>query len=211
MLQVGNRLPASLMNDNLFVELYPVVMQMLRDTLPRDLYYHNPGHTDDVIASAERIAVSEQCNPEEILLLKLAALFHDTGYVRDMREHEKHGCNIAREMLTERQLEPEKIEIICGIIMATRIPQSPNTKLERIICDADLDYLGRNDYDPIAQNLYREFLAFNKIKDESDWISLQQNFLKAHRYFTQTSIRLRQPGVNQNLKKINEAALNRAS
>ncbi|MCX6274058.1 MAG: HD domain-containing protein [Bacteroidetes bacterium] len=196
------------MDDKLFDKLYPMVMKMLRDQLPPHLYYHNPEHTIDVIQSAERIAVSEGCSLEEILLLKLAALFHDTGYVTDMREHEKHGCEIAREMLSINHVDTDKINIICGIIMATKIPQSPKTKLEKIICDADLDYLGRTDYLPISENLHREFLAFEKIKNDKEWIELQQTFLQSHSYFTKTSVALRQTGVEENLRKIGEKAEN---
>ena len=75
-------------------------MHLLRENLPPNLYYHCPEHTIDVIRSAERIAHNEKCSSEEIMMLKTAALFHDTGYLRDMREHEKHGCDIAIEMLT---------------------------------------------------------------------------------------------------------------
>lgn len=196
------------MDDKLFDKLYPLVMKMLRDQLPPHLYYHNPEHTIDVIESAGRIAVSEGCSHEEILLLKLAALFHDTGYVKDMREHEKRGCEIAMEMLSANNVDPDKIRIICGIIMATKIPQSPKTKLEEIICDADLDYLGRTDYFPIAENLYREFLAYEKINNEKDWIDLQQDFLRSHTYFTKTSVKLRQSGKQENLGKIRLALKN---
>ncbi len=197
-----------LMDDQLFEILYKDVLKMLREKLPPNFFYHAPEHTIDVIESVERIAVSEHCSPGEISLLKIAALFHDTGYVKDMREHEKHGCEIAREMLLAHQTDPDKINIICGIIMATKVPQSPKTKLEEIICDADLDYLGRTDYFHIAENLHREFLAFGRIKSDEDWIRLQQNFLQAHAYFTKTSVNQRQAGLEENLRKIGEAAVN---
>ncbi len=193
------------MDDKLFDKLYPLVMKMLRDQLPPHLYYHNPEHTIDVIESAERIAVSEECSRDEILLLKIAALFHDTGYVLDMRDHERHGCEIANEMLSVHLVQPAKINVICSLIMSTKVPQSPQTKLEEIICDADLDYLGRSDYFPIAENLYREFRAFEKINSEKDWIDLQLNFLRSHTYFTKTSVKLRQSGKQENLVKIRVA------
>ena len=104
-------------------------MKMLRDQLPPHLYDHNPEHTIDVIESAERIAVSEECSRDEILLLKIAALFHDTGYVKDMRAHERHGCEIANEMLSVHLVQPAKINVICSLIMATKVPQSPQTKI----------------------------------------------------------------------------------
>ena len=195
------------MNAKLFNTLYTDVMKMLRENLPENLFYHAPEHTMDVVASAERIAIGENCSDKEILLLKIAALFHDTGYIRDMREHEKHGCMIAGEILPEYEVSNEDLEIICGLIMATKVPQQPKSKLEEIICDADLDYLGRDDYFSIAENLHKEFLAFEKVKDARDWVQLQLNFLQSHKYFTRTCISLRQPVVDENLKKIREAVL----
>jgi len=190
------------MNTKLFNTLYEDVLKMLRENLPVNLFYHTPEHTIDVINAAERISKSEGCSDEEVLLLKTAALFHDTGYLRDMREHEKRGCEIANEILDKHGVDKEEISIICALIMATKVPQQPNTKLEEIICDADLDYLGRDDYFSIAETLQREFLACEKIKNDRDWMQLQVAFLQSHKYFTRTCINLRQPVAEEHLKKI---------
>jgi len=193
------------MNAKLFDTLYTKVMKMLRDHLPMNLFYHAPEHTIDVIEAVERIAAGEGCSDKEIQLLKIAAIFHDTGFTRDMRDHEKHGCAIATEILPEYGVSNEDLAIIRSLIMATKVPQQPHTKLEEIICDADLDYLGRDDYFSIAEHLHKEFLAFEKVKDERDWIQLQLNFLQSHKYFTRTCIALRQPVADENLRKIREA------
>ena len=195
------------MNTKLFNTLYIDIIKMLRENLPENLFYHTPEHTIDVVNSAERIGKSEGCNDQEILLLKTAALFHDTGYIRDMREHEKHGCVIADEVLSSQGISKDEIRVISELIMATKVPQQPKSKLEEIICDADLDYLGRDDYFSIAETLHREFLAYDKIKDERDWMQLQLNFLQSHKYFTKTCINLRQPVVADNVKKIREAVV----
>jgi uncharacterized protein len=195
------------MNTKLYNTLYKDVIKLLRENLPKNLFYHTPEHTMDVVRAAERIAIGEGCNADEVLLLKTAALFHDTGYMRDMREHEKHGCIIAAELLGEHGVTKEEIDAVNALIMATKVPQQPQTKLEQIICDADLDYLGRDDYFSIAENLHREFLAYEKIKDERDWMQLQLKFLQSHKYFTDTSIRSRQPVADENLKKIRETVV----
>lgn len=197
------------MKAQLFNTLSIDVMKILREKLPENLYYHTPEHTLDVISAVERIAIGEGCNAEEILLLKVAALFHDAGYTRDKREHEKHGCIIATEILGEQGVSNEVINAVCALIMATKVPQQPHSKMEEIICDADLDYLGRNDYFTIAENLHREFIACGKIKDEKDWMQLQLEFLQSHRYFTDTCKKTRQPVAEENLKKILELPVNR--
>ena len=88
------------------------------------------------------------------------------------------------------------------MIMATKIPQSPKNKLEKIICDADLDYLGRDDFEVISNNLYTEFLDFGIVKDHNDWMQKQIGFLEFHLYFTKSSQQLRQPKKMERLTKI---------
>ena len=82
----------------------------------------------------------------------------------------------------------EDIKKVCGMIMATKIPQTPNTLLEQIICDADLDYLGRNDFEPISRNLYKEFIVFKIIPEDIIWDHIQIKFFESHHYFTGTSV-----------------------
>ena len=72
--------------------------------------------------------------------------------------------------------------------MATRIPQTPLTKLEEIICDADLDYLGRDDFHQIADSLKNELMAFGKIQSDKQWGEIQIPLLEKHSYFTELSI-----------------------
>jgi predicted metal-dependent HD superfamily phosphohydrolase len=137
---------------------------------------------------AELIARNEGIKQGKALeLLKLGCAYHDSGFLFTYKNHEEKGCEIARNDLS-KILTNEDMDIVCGLIMATKIPQSPHNLLEEIICDADLDYLGRNDFEPISQNLYKEFIDFDIIKKEDHWDNIQINFFKIHHYFTQTSL-----------------------
>ena len=86
--------------------------------------------------------------------------------------------------------------------MSTKIPQNPKTGLEEIICDSDLDYLGRDDYYPISKTLYDELRYLSKIKSERDWNQLQINFLEAHSYHTDFAIQNRQPEKEQRILEL---------
>jgi hypothetical protein len=125
------------------------------------------------------------------MLLKVAALFHDSGFLHVYKEHEEKGCMIAKEFLPVFGVSEKQLQQIFGMIMATRIPQQPKNYLEEIICDADLDYLGRDDFYPIGKTLYHEWKAFGFVRDEEDWNKKQVRFLEAHHYFTDSSIVLR--------------------
>ena len=97
--------------------------------------------------------------------------------------------------------DTEKADIQ-SLIMATKLPQSPKNHLEQIICDADLDYLGRDDFFIIGNNLRKEFLHYNIVANNEVWEKLQFNFLSNHQYFTESSRNLREPVKQQNFAKL---------
>ena len=98
-----------------------------------------------------------------------------------------------REMLDADQFSADELDIMEGMIMATKIPQTPHTLAEMIICDADLDYLGRNDFFEISDSLRVEFLTYGIITDNRQWDQLQVKFFESHRYFTSSSLQDRYP------------------
>ena len=177
----------------------PILSRLERELDPR-LGYHNLAHTIDVVEQAEAIAKQEKVTDKhELLLLKTAAVFHDSGFLLVYKNHEEKSCEIAAEAV-KSILGEDDIKRICGMIMATKIPQTPHNLLEQIIADADLDYLGRNDFEPISKSLYREFLTFKIIPEDIIWDHIQIKFFESHHYFTGTSISKRN---EQKLKRLN--------
>lgn len=176
------------------------VVSALASGLSPTLYYHGLHHTLDVAEAADRLASAEGVtDPESLDLLKTAALFHDAGFLSVYQGHEEAGCAYARQVLPRFGYEPAQIDVVCGMIMATRIPQAPQTKLEEILADADLDYLGRDDFEPIARSLYEELKAREMVADEMAWNRIQVGFLENHQYWTDTARATRQPAKQQRL------------
>lgn len=134
------------------------ILSKLQTELPAHLSYHGIDHTLDVYEAVERITKTEGISTYETKLLLTAALFHDSGFVKIRNGHEEESCRIARQHLPDFNYQPTEIELVCGMIMATRIPQSPKTVLEEILCDADLDYLGRDDFFTLSRRLLRNFV-----------------------------------------------------
>lgn len=118
------------------------ILEMLEKEMPK-LPYHNLDHINDALAAAMTIAKQEQLKLEEIEILRVAVLLHDAGFIRSAKNHEAHGADMAREILPAYGFALAQIETIADMVLATRLPQSPKTFLEKILCDADLDYLGR--------------------------------------------------------------------
>ncbi len=181
-----------------FNDLEEAVLDKLEKELPARLYYHNVKHTVDVVTEVELIGWAEGCSDEEILLLKTAALLHDAGHTVSYEDHELHGAEYAKMILPGYDYSPEQIERICSLILATKLPPRPSNLLESIMCDSDLDYLGRSDFIPVSNTLFEELKAQDKMKDLNEWNKLQVKFISGHQYFTKTARSLRE--VNKQLQ-----------
>ena len=178
------------------------ILDLLDEKLPGDLTYHGTHHTLDVLdvcnAYIERGSIEER----DALLLRTGVLFHDFGFTRSFDDHERNGAILAEKVLPDFGYGPGEIKTVEGLIMATKIPQKPETELEKIICHADLDYLGRDDYYPISNNLFQELKSLGKIATEKEWNALQIGFLEAHNYHTTFAIENRQPQKEQRIAEL---------
>ena len=180
------------------------ILTMLQEGLPVELSYHGVHHTLDVLEVCNAYIDRDDIKAKDALLLRVGVLFHDFGFTWSFEDHEKNGSTLAQEILPSFGFDQEEISIVEGLILSTKVPQEPKTNLERIICDADLDYLGRDDYYPISNTLYDELRALGKIKTEAEWIALQINFLEAHRYHTDFAIENRQPEKEKRIAELKD-------
>jgi uncharacterized protein len=178
------------------------ILEKLRKELPAHLVYHSIDHIDDVYNAAAKLAALENLTKQETQLLLTAAQYHDAGFMVKAAGHEEESCRIAQQVLPGFGYTPEEIEQVCNLIKATQLPQSPKNHLEEILADADLDYLGREDYFDISQRLYEELALTGNIGNKEDWKQAQINFLENHSYFTPTAINLRQAKKEENLRII---------
>ncbi len=180
------------------------IMKILEDELSPKLLYHSINHTIDVTQAVERLAIMEGITDEDLFLLKSAATYHDAGFVERYDKNEEIGIRMAREVLPKYGYTTKQLDIIDGLIKSTEIPQSPKTHLEQIMCDADLDYLGRDDFHVIADYLRRELREHNKLNSDRMWDEIQIKFLNQHTYFTKSAIQLRQAKKEKHLREIEE-------
>lgn len=185
-----------------FEKVKSIVLNRLLE-LSSDLTYHCLNHTLDVVEHSIRIAAEERVtNSRQLFLLKIAALYHDTGFLKSYANHEQKSCEIFLADAADFNISDKEKQVVCNLIMSTQIPQKPVTLLEKIICDADLDYLGRDDFFSIGDNLRKEFLCYKIVKDNDQWEQLQLNFLQNHKYHTLSSQQLREPAKQFNFAKL---------
>lgn len=183
------------------------ILAKLERELPQHLTYHNLGHVLDVLNAVEQHLLVADVTAEDATLLRTAALFHDSGFTIQPENHETLSCNIAAEILPGFGYATAQIEQICGMIMATRIPQSPTTPLEEILADADLNYLGRDDFFAISDGLFTELKNRNLIATEEEWNRTQVRFFESHHYFTAEAKAWRNARKQQHLETIRKKLL----
>lgn len=185
------------------IEIEKHIKHRFENELKPCYVYHDLKHTLDVVNSSEIIAKLEGVSEKDIEIIKTAAYLHDIGILVQFKEHEKHSVNTAKEILPTFGYEPEDIEIIIGLIHSTQMPQVANNILQEIICDADLDYLGREDYFEISSRLRKEWSSlFIMNFSDIQWYISQKGFLSNHVFHTSSSRKIRNEIKMQNIYKL---------
>lgn len=187
-----------------FYDLEEAVLDRLSKDLPQNIYYHNYKHTLDVVTQVEIIGRGEGVSEEELLLLKTAALMHDTGFLISYDDHESKSIELSKDILTRFQYNPDQISLVIQLIEVTRPKSKPTNKLQAILKDADLDYLGRLDFINVSENLFKELNEHNGELSPYEWTKKQYDFFSRHRYHTETARKMRQINKEKQLEKLKE-------
>jgi uncharacterized protein len=190
------------MSETDFQQLKESVVSNLRDNLPAHLSYHDYKHTLRVLGAAEFIAGKEHISGRELMLIKVSALLHDIGFLNISKNHEEEGCRIARELLAGYDITETELSQICGMIMATKIPQQANNPSEEVLADADLEYLGTDDFEEVGEGLYQEMRYSNHTLTRTEFNEIQIRFLEAHNYFTTYARQHLDPVKQQHLEAL---------
>ncbi len=180
-------------------------LNRLEAQLAPDMTYHSLGHTrNDVIPAATRLAGLAGLSETDTALLRVGAAFHDLGFTDHPQEHELCSVRIAAQVLPAFGFDARSIERVLGMIMATRLPQSPRHLIERLLTDADLDGLGREDFFARSAELLAERRAYGRSVSDEQWWREQVAFLSEHRYWTSYAQQLRGEGKARNLRLLQE-------
>jgi len=178
------------------------ILKLMNEGLSPELHYHSIAHTLDVHDSCLRLAGMEGVNGKDLALLETAAYFHDSGIIHTYKDHEEASVKLSQEILPGFGYSKEDIEIIGCMIMKTKLPQNAINLLGEILCDADLDYLGRNDFFMIAQRLRYEWELMGMHYSLRNWYEMQIKFLSSHTYYTRAARLLRSETKQHNLEEI---------
>jgi predicted metal-dependent HD superfamily phosphohydrolase len=183
------------------------IRELFRDELPDGIKYHNADHTlhptKGVVAAANNLALLENISEHDRELLITAAYFHDAGYIREYGRNEPVAARMAGRILKLIGYEPDEVEKVQKMILATDPEVEPKTHVEKILCDADLDHLGREDFFELDERV-REGRRVRQIdvSDDVTWCRSTLEFLKKHPYYTESQKKLREKGKQKNIKTL---------
>lgn len=178
-------------------------LDRLENELSPKLVYHSVAHTvKEVVPAVQRLATMQGILGESFALLETAAYFHDLGFIKQCEGHEAISMQIAQHELPAMGFSDEQIQVISGIIKATELPQQPNSSLEEIMADADLDMLGQSDFFSRSQDLRVELASFGETIRTEQWYIRELHLLRSHRYFTASARLLRDAQKRHNLQDL---------
>ncbi len=181
------------------------VKRLLHKSLPDHINFHDWSHTNEVIKEAEKIGDKIGLSKEEVKEIKLAALFHETGFIKTDEGHEDASAEIAKEYLEGTDYPEAKISKITLLIKATKDEVIPQTIQEKILKDASFAYLGKKKFDKKLRNLLIEKRQTENEKlVEIDWNQTNLEFLNSHIFHTKVARKLYGERKEKNLLKLRD-------
>ncbi len=180
------------------------VVNIFSQKMGKEFVFHSFEHTREVVLRSELIAGNYELSEDEHTALILAAWFHDTGYaIVPGKYHEEESIRMATEFLNLHNASEQIKNLVCGCIMATKMPQSPTNLVEQIICDADLFHLGTDEFNEKSKLLRREINALREEKiSKKEWRKINIELLERHRYFTEYAKENIEPVKQLHLKEL---------
>lgn len=128
------------------------VHSLLASQLDPSLKYHTKEHSDDVTDMAIALGASDQLDEHSLLLLGIAAAYHDSGFIEHRNDHEIVSAKLAeRAMEADGRFSKDDIRLIRQMILDTKLQadgpsHKVRSRLSSWLIDADLANLGRSDF-----------------------------------------------------------------
>jgi predicted metal-dependent HD superfamily phosphohydrolase len=153
--------------------------------IPRWRTFHNLTHTSEVVQKCNQLARHYAVGNEEYFALLTAAWFHDTGFSRGDLSHELFSTTIAEAFLSSYEIKKNTLAMIHELILATKLPSSPTSLCQQILCDCDLHHLGSANYAEWSSLLRNEVEHQNGTHySDERWNNENISFFESHHYFT---------------------------
>ena len=167
------------------------------------LPYHNSGHAFEVWKLVHDYGIKAGIPYQDRLSLEIAALFHDIIVVPGKTDNEENSADLADSYLNRNKFHHYIPDNVRGLILATKVPTSPKSLLEKIICDSDVDNFGRDDFFEKGEKVRQEIEMTGKTFNDIDWYKTSLSLLQNHQYYTSLAREKRDAGKMENIRELN--------
>ena len=182
------------------------VLNIFENDLPPNLHYHDLDHTMSVRETALILGEHYDIGAANMEAMELAALLHDTGYVKAYTGHELVSAELAETFLSGHNYPAAQITLVKELIDATKLVYEPKNLLQRIIKDSDLNNLGQRKYMKTIASLRSEMKTFLGLEYEDDaFMEMNLKFMDGHSYFTEKASELFDEKKAKNRRKVVKA------
>jgi predicted metal-dependent HD superfamily phosphohydrolase len=179
------------------------VRDLLDNELSKDCLFHTINHTMEVVRNAEIIGDYSNLCDECKDVLRIAALFHDVGYIDSYEDHEVESAAYASRFLKSKNIEESIIEQVVESILATKMPQKPKDDISKVLCDADLMNMTFDDYFEQIDLMRQEWEKTGKAKlNKEEAFKTSLEFFKSHQYHSEYGQKILQPKKEKTELKI---------
>lgn len=172
-------------------DLEEYVFGLLRQNLPQNIYFHSAKWQEEIYHLVELYSRAEELSLEETLLARTAALLMDVGYIWAYDEHESESIRFAQEILPQYRYSEQQIQLVVNLIDVTRGMRKPENRMEEILLDAEMSYLGRADFETLNELYFHEMHEHQKVNSWDEWAKMQMVILSNHRFYTHVANVLR--------------------
>lgn len=168
-----------------------------------EMVFHNLGHTLTVVDRTKEIAGHYNLSEREMLVLYIAAWFHDTGHLFvEPKEHEAKSVELMKDFMKDNLDDEALISEVGDCILATRRVTEPSGILQQILCDADTFHLGTKEFKKNNKRVKKEEKLRNNGEISVNWDEKVIQFLEDHKYYTGYARELLTDNKNKNLAKV---------
>ncbi len=191
------------MENNLLLDVETYAVSFITRNVPKGYAFHDLQHTIFVVEAVIEIGKAMNLNEESLEILQIAAWFHDMGYDQGKEGHEERSCEYAANFLEPFSYPADKLEKIQSCIRATNLDYTPQTELEKIICDADLSHLGRRNYWDRCGRIRQEIaMTKDMVMTDEEWVNFELGFMQAHSFKTKVGQKLYDARKNKHIQKL---------
>jgi HD superfamily phosphodiesterase len=191
--------------DNIVKSSSEFVTKLLNENLPSEFTYHNHIHAREVFEAVTELGKNSSLPNEELEIIQVAAWFHDTGFIRSYLDHEYKSIEIVKEYLENIHYPEEKIDKITDIIIMTEMGNIPASLSEKIMRDADILHIGKEEFYSKSLTLKSEWESIDRKKfTELEWLQSSLEFINSTLFYTDYAKSKYERGRQKNISRLNE-------